>query len=139
VILKAGRAVWLDRFAAREIAGGVVDCNLIHGADLAVGTPVATLRLRDAEGALLGTWELLAGLDTAEWAAARADVAGRPGFRAPDPWLSQIAPGGTFFAQRFRARFHLGEPEAVAQVVVRRDPELPADVELVIYRVELRQ
>jgi hypothetical protein len=139
VILTGERAVWFHRFAAREIAGGIVDCNLIHGTDLPVGTRVASLRLRDADGALVGTWELLAGLDTAEWAAARPDVAGRRGFRAPDPWLAQIAPGGTFFAQRFRSRFELGEPVTAAQVAVRRDGELPADVELVIYRVELRE
>lgn len=139
VILKDGRALWHQGFPARQVSGGIVDCQLIHGAELAVGTPIASVRLRDAGGELLGTWELLAGLDTAEWAAARPDVAGRPGFRAPDPWLAQIAPGGAFFAERFRSRFHLQEPAAATQVAVRLDPELPADVELVVFRLELRE
>lgn len=139
VTLDSGRTLWLQRFPAREISGGVLDTHLIHGADLAPGSRVATVRLRGTEGELLGTWDLLAGLDTAEWAASRPDVAGKPGFRAPDPWLAQVIPGSDFFAQRFRARFHLDEPFAVSTIAIHRDPDLPPDTELVIYRVELRR
>ena len=137
--MSADRPVWSYCFPSREISGGVIDSHLIHGADLAAGPWVATVRLRDADRKLLGTWDLLAGLDTAEWAAARPDVADRRGFRAPDPWLSRIAPDGTFFAQRFRARFSTAQPLAAATIAIRRNPDLPPDVELALYRVELRR
>jgi hypothetical protein len=120
------------------VSGGTLDTNLIRGAGLALGTPVAVVRLHDAERRLVGSWEILAGIDTGEWAAARRDIADRPGFHAPPSWLSQVAPGGTFFARRFRTRFRASGAEA-ASVSIRRHPDLPAHVQLVVYRLELRR
>ncbi len=139
VSLTSERPMWVHRFAAREISGGAVDCHLVHGAGLAPGTPVASVRLRGEDRELLGSWEILAGFDTAEWAAARPDVAGVPGFRAPEPWLSQVAPGGAFFSQRFRARFRAAQPFTAVTLAVRRDPDLPPGVEVTFFRVELRR
>ena len=138
VVLSAENPSWSHRFEAREIAGGVLDTHLVHGAALEVGTPVATVRLHDGDQ-LVGGWEILAGFHTAEWAAARPDVAELAGFRAPEAWLSQIAPGGRFFSQRYRARFHAEQRTAAASVSVRRNPDLPAEVKLTLFRLELRR
>ena len=138
VTLDADQPDTRHRFPATTISGGVIDTHLIHGENLPFATPVAEVRLR-REGEILGRFELLAGLDTADWAAARPDIAARPGFRAPDAWLSRLAPAGTFFAERFRSRFRLPEATAATSLVVRRHKELPADVEIVIYRLELRR
>lgn len=122
-----------------QLRGGVLDSHLIYGAGLAWGTPVATVTVRDADQRVIDRWEVLAGIDTAEWAAARRDVADREDFRAPSPFLSHVAPGGEFFAQRFRTRFSLKEPQTVASISIRRHPELPPKTEFVIYRLELRR
>jgi hypothetical protein len=137
--LDAERRPLFLRFPPQVVAGGTLDTHLVHGVGLALGTPVATVRLRDVEGRILAQWELLAGLHTAEWAAARRDVADRPGFSSPRPHLSQVAQDGTFFAQRFRTRFTLDTPAEAASIAVRRHEGLPADVELVVYHLELRR
>lgn len=139
VLLGADRPVWSHRFESHAISGGVIDSHLVHGSELETGTRVATVRLRDADKKLLGTWEILAGLDTAEWAAARPDISDRPGFRAPPAWLSQVAPTGDFFSRRYRARFRADGRLAAATITVRRDRDLPPDVDLTLFRVELRR
>ncbi len=139
VVLRSEQPIWVHRFDSQPISGGTIDCHLIRGAALPAGTPVAAVKVRGSDGKLLGSWQLLAGFDTAEWAAARPDVAGQRGFLAPPAWLSQISPDGTFFAQRFRARFHAAPPLEAAVIAVRRSSELPADVELALYRLELRR
>lgn len=137
--LTADRPVWTHRFPPSTVTGGILDSHLVHGAGLELGTWVATVRLRGTDQELLGSWQILAGFDTAEWAAARQDVAGRPGFRAPEPWLSQVTAGRTFFSQRFRARFYGEEGLDAETVIVRRNPNLPPDVVLTLYRLELRR
>lgn len=139
IALTADRPVWTHRFTPSAVTSGVIDSHLAHGAGLEMGTWVATVRLRGASRELLGSWRILAGFDTAEWAAARPDVAGRPGFRAPQPWLSQVTAKRTFFSQRFRARFRAEEAVNVDTVIVRRNPNLPPDVVLTLYRLELRR
>ena len=63
---------------------------------------------------------------------------------------SLVAPSGTFFAQRFRSRFHLAawdqaepakaiEPTKASRIVIRRGADLPAATAVAIYRLELRQ
>jgi len=134
---------------SREVPPGpvsevVIDTNLIRGVGLRPGRPVAVVRLRDPEGRILGSWRLRAGVDTAEWAAARPDVAARPGFAAPPHWVSQVATGGTFFARRFRSRFAVEAPAdaskvSASKVTVHLAPHLPPEVRVMIYRVELRR
>lgn len=140
---------WRGQFPEQAVSELVLDTNLVHGVRLESGSPVAIVRLHGAEGTL-ASWELRAGDDTAEWAAARADVAAQPGFTAPPPWLSRLAPDGSFFARRFRTRLTVGAPaggppaagEATAgatDVTVHVAGELPPEVRLVIYRLELRR
>lgn len=139
VVLTADRPVWTEHFPPHQIAGGVMDSHLAHGAGLELGTWVATVRLRGPNRELVGSWDILAGFDTAEWAAGRPDVARLPGFQAPEPWLSLITQQRSFFSQRFRARFQAAETMTAATVIVRRNANLPEEVELTLYGLELRR
>lgn len=116
----------------------VVDSQLFHGADLPAGQEVATLRLLAADGAELLLLPLRAGDDTADWAAARSDLERLPDFRAPSPWLSQVAPDGTFFSGRFRRRFDLPAPVAAAAIELVRATGLPAPTQIALHELELR-
>ncbi len=139
VTLQAQQTRWIRSFDEQPVAAVVLDTNLVRGVELAPETPVAEVRLVDASRTLLESWTLRAGTETAEWAAARPDIAARPGFAAPRPWLSRLAPDGTFFARLFRARFQVSPPRPAVSLVIQRSPELPAEVELVVYRVEIRR
>lgn len=139
VTLSEARPVTRHPLAAEPVSRVVVDTHLVHGADLPLGTGVAWVLLRDGDGEELHRWPLRVGRDTAEWAAGRADVAARPGFVAPPPWITTIAPGGQFVGHRFRRRLELATPVEAAEVVIERDSDLPAPVALVVYRLELRR
>ncbi|MEE8523773.1 MAG: hypothetical protein V3T72_07555 [Thermoanaerobaculia bacterium] len=139
VTLSSETSSWERAVSGQPISNLALDTHLIFGAELARGTAVATVELFDADGLISQSWTLRAGSDTAEWAAARPDVAALPGFTAPPPWISRLAPDGTFFARRFRAHFAVADPRRPGSLMIRRDPALPPDVRLVIYRVELRR
>lgn len=147
VAVDSYRAVALDgsnryqrvKFPAQPVSALVLDTNLVHGAGLAPGTTVAILELRDERDAVLDTWRLHAGEDTAEWAASRPDVAAQPGFRAPPSWISRLAPDGTFFARRFRARLEAESGAPAASVMIQIAGHLSPELRLVIYRLELRR
>ena len=116
----------------------VVDSQLFHGADLEPGQEVARLRFLGAGDSELLVLPLLAGDDTADWSAARTDVARRPDFRAPSPWLSQVAPDGTFFSGRYRRRFDLPRTIDALAVEVTRAGGLPAATQVALRELELR-
>jgi len=122
-------------FPFREV---IVDSQLFHGAEIAAGQEVAELRFLAAGGGELLVLPLRAGDDTADWAAARADVERRPDFRAPSPWLSQVAPAGTFFSGRYRRSFTLEAPIDAVAVELRRAAGLPGPTQVAIYELELR-
>ena len=125
-------------FDEQRVATVILDTNLVQGLSLPEGTPVAMVHLRDREGQRIRSWPLRAGIHTGEWAAARPDVAQHPNFSAPRPWLSQLAPDGTFFARRYRARFHVPEPAMASQLSVAIRSDLPAGTQVVVYRLEVR-
>jgi len=139
VMISQDRAEWSRELTAELDLGEVtIDSNLTRSSSLAPGTVVATVELFGADGRVSAAWALRAGEETAEWAAGRADIVFRPGFEAPPPWLSFVAPDGRFFGHRYRARWAAPEPFAVAGLRIRRHPDLPAEVGISIYRVELR-
>lgn len=140
VTVDGGMPRWLRPVEPpRPLATVVVDTSLAAGATLAPGTPIARVMLRDAERRSFETWHLVAGRDTAEWAAARPDVDALPDFEAPPPWISTVAPDGSFFARRYRTRLHVPAAAGTASFVdVVRDPDLPPEVALTIFRLELR-
>lgn len=139
VVLDDRRELLRQQFDEQPVRAVVVDSNMVHGLSLDAGTVVADVVLRDSNNQQVYSWPLKVGVHTAEWAVARPDIAGRPDLQVPPPWVSQIAADGTFFARRFRGRFQLAEPPRAAHLHIRRRADLPTDVQLVIYRLELRR
>jgi hypothetical protein len=137
VVLHAEEPRMIDEVDAAMVSEVVLDTNLVQGTELALGTPVAVVRLWHAEEGVLISWPLRAGRHTAEWASARPDVAQRME-AVPNPWLSQVAPSGDFFAERYRARWRLPEPVTADQITVSLDKDLPPGVRLAIYHLEVR-
>ncbi len=119
-----------------RVAEAVVDSYLADSAALEPGTPVADLVLVAADGDRR-TWTLEAGIDTGEWAARRRDVASLPGFRAPPPWLSWVAPSGDLFAQRYRGRSAFAPPVAAERVELTLRPGL-GGASMAVFHLELR-
>lgn len=133
------RPRWSRAFEVVDTGSLVIDSHLIHGVELPAGTPVARIELRAPGGQVVETRFLRAGEDTAEWAAARPDLAALPGLTTPPAWLSQVALDRTFFAQRYRASWHLAARSDVERVTLWRHTELPEEVVLMVYRMELRR
>jgi len=139
VALESSKPPWSAELDGGSVGRISIDCNLVNGVGLAIGTPVLAVQLLDAAGKALERWTLSSGVDTAEWAAARTDVAALPGFQAPKAWLGYVAPGGGFFGLRYRSRLTTSEPHQGARLVIRRASGLGPEVTPVIYRVELRR
>ena len=116
----------------------VIDSYLENSASLPTGTPVGRVTLTDSEGER-HSWLLRAGLDTGEWAARRPDVAGLPGFQAPAPWLSWVTASDDVFAQRYRASWPLNDTVEIVRLEVQRIEDLPAEVALAVFHLELRR
>jgi hypothetical protein len=140
LVLGEGRPAWAAALGERGERGRVrtivLDSALANAAGVPHGTPVATLRLRSPERADR-QWTLRMGEETGEWAADRPDLRSqRP--PAPEPWLSWVAEGGSFFGHRYRALRRLAEPVAARRVELRLRPDLPPEVELSVFHLELR-
>jgi hypothetical protein len=150
VVLDSGRLEWSAPLAAPGAGGAdgdggatvVVDSSLANSVGLEAGTPVATVRLR-REGAPDRTWVLRAGVETGEWAADRPDLRAA-GEAAPEAWQSWVAEEGGFFGQRYRAahRFDTetgsGPGSEMGEVVVELRDDLPEEVSLTLFHVEVR-
>lgn len=131
----------------RVVREVVVDSFLANAADLAPGTPVATLHLA-VDGAPDRAWTLRAGEDTGEWAASRSDLAPAR-LTTPAPWASWVAPDAAtgdpsgprgFFGQLYRSRTPVevdGDGARVTGVRLTRRPDLPIDTTLAVRRLEL--
>ena len=120
----------------------VVDSYLTHGVELACGQELAAIELADAPPAESGRrasakapWHaaLVAGRDSAEWAAGRPDVAARLACPAPLPWISWIPGAGRFLGQTTRARFALPLARHARRLTLERNPALPAETTLAIF------
>ncbi len=116
----------------------VIDTYLENAATLLVATPVARVTMigSDAEQR---SWILRAGIETGEWAARREDVATLEGFQAPRHWLAWVAPGGDLMAQRYRALWELDRTIAIRRLEIERIDELPSDVRIAVFHLELRR
>ncbi len=150
------------RFAV-ELSGDpvrslVLDSYLTHGVELACGQELAGIELagvevagiepagtepdpatdataarRPASARRRGT--LVAGRDSAEWAAGRPDVEAQLACPAPTPWISWMPASGRFLGQTTRARIALEAPFAARSLVLERNPALPAETALAIFFV----
>lgn len=115
----------------RRVARVVLDSTLVRAAGLAAGTPVATVVVAGADGEE-NELPLRVGTETGEWAARRPGMSAA----APEPTLAWID-AGRFFGQRYRARWDVPSPRTIVRIEVRRRPDLPAEVELHLFRLEL--
>jgi hypothetical protein len=133
--LSAGSPVWEARLPAAARGVALVS-SLENGAEVAAGTPVATVAL---DGGAPVT--LAAGAGTAEWAARRADVArelAARGERPPRPWVSWVA--GDFFGQRYRRVFALpaaARPARPIRLRIELARGLPPDATLAVHHLEV--
>jgi hypothetical protein len=132
----AHTAVDLD--APWETRSVVIDSYLDNSPYLPTGTPVGRITLVADNGAQ-HSWLLRAGLETGEWAARRGDVAALPEFSAPSHWMALVPAGGEFFAQRYRSTWTLDSPSTVARLELERLDDLPPEVTLAIFHLELRR
>jgi hypothetical protein len=136
VLLDPAHPAWSAVWAApRRVDGVVVETSLSGGADLADGTPVATVRLQD--GGRSALWVLRAGAATGEWAARRPDVERTARLHSPPAWISWVA--GDFFGQRYRGVWTLLEPGRFSRLRIERAPGLPPDVGLTVHQMEVRR
>lgn len=118
----------------------VLHSHLAHAAGLPAGTPVATVRLLDHRGHRVH-WDLTVGEDTAEWATDREGVEAP----SPPPWLSHAVSddgGNPFFGHRYRSVLSLGahpaDPSQPVRLEIERRGDLPPQVELALFHVEVR-
>jgi hypothetical protein len=113
----------------------VLDSSLSHAESLTTGTPVVEIRLTTDRGVV--TLPLRAGLDSAEWAARRPDVAAITGFTAPEPYLHWVDSGRGFFGQRYRARLALDRETTIEGIEIRLAPGIPPDLAATLFHLEL--
>ncbi len=141
VTFDIGGDKWQQSLPSETVTRVVLDSHLAGGVPIGSGTEAAIVELQAEDGSVLAKWPLRIGYETGEWAVSRPDLAGRGGFSAPDPWISWVAPGGGFFAHRFRSRWTLPASEGPSphRILVRRGEDLPAETRLSIYRLELRR
>lgn len=144
--LRADRGSWRQGLAAAAAPHHVtIDSSAIASLGLEAGRPIADVLLTGDANQTLASVPLVIGRDTAEWAAERPDVADRLG-QAPQRSLAFVAPAGGFFGRRFRARLEIpgaaedpgrGALAGATRLVVRRRDDLPQNVRLMLYRVEV--
>jgi|GEM_PF-631112 len=137
----------LEASAGATVGNVVIDSALGNAADLAPGTPVATLALRGVD-LPERTWTLRVGTETGEWAADRSVRAGAAGPPVPTPWRSWMPEEGRFFGHTYRAVLDVGRPAGAAdddggplradRIELRLRPDLPAGVVLTVFRLEIR-
>ena len=129
----------------------VVDSYLTHGVELACGQELAAIELADAPPAGTGRREsakapwhaaLVAGRDSAEWAAGRPDVAiaalqeavaRTETLPSPNPYVGATLAAGRFLGQTTRARFALPLARHARRLTLERNPALPAETTLAIF------
>lgn len=138
-VLLTKRQPALERTATVERAIALrVDSWLNQAVDLPCGTPVATLTGWSGGREVVRS-ELLVGRDTAEWAAERSDVASRLACRPPRPNLWWMPASGRYFGVTYSTRRSLPRPMRIDQVRVERRPDLPADVQLAIFALQVER
>lgn len=138
-VLLTRRQAALERTATVERAVALrVDSWLNQAVDLPCGTPVATVTGWSA-GREVVRAELLVGRDTAEWAAERPDVAARLACRPPQPHLWWMPASGRYFGVTYSTHRRLPRPMRIDQVRVARRPDLPADVALAIFAIQVER
>ena len=136
VVLTEERPRWQAEISTRSVRQLVLVSNLAFSADLPPGRSVALLRLHHPDGST-SVEHLRAGTDTAEWAVRRPDLAARTQLVAPPAWRVAAATDGPYFAQQYRSSHRFESEKPVVAIDVFRRRNLPADVSLTLFRVEV--
>lgn len=138
VVLGADSAAWRRRLESSSRVGSVaLDSTLSHAASLPPGTVVASLHLETSGGETV--LPVRTGIESGEWAARRADVAALPTVAAPAPFLGWVAAGGEFFGQRYRGRWELPARQTIEGLQIRLAPDLPPELTVTLFHLELRR
>lgn len=140
VVLTATGPLWGAPLAAPpgEI---VVELALAGSAQLPPGAAIGRIGL-DCEGGAAVERALRTGIEVADWAARRPDLAARLGPPPATAWISWLGPDPTFFAQRYRLLWSPPPCEGGAPPVAVRielEPDLPPELTLAIHRVGVRR
>lgn len=119
----------------RKIRQVTLDTYASNTTRLAHKSPVGRIVIEGDEG-IERVLLLTLGAETGEWAARR------PGHesasRAPRAWISWLTSDGSYFAQRYRARWTLDPPVVAHSLRIEREDSLPEDVELAVFQVGVR-
>lgn len=143
VVLTPESPVFEAALGGTPIRALIVDSYLTHGDDLACGRRLAEVEIATSPPGSGGEtpadepWSasLVVGRDSAEWAAARPDVAARLACPAPPAWISWIPGAGRFLGQTTRARLVLPRPLPGQGLRIERSAELPAATTLALFFV----
>ncbi len=109
----------------------VLDSALANAVGLKKGMAVAEILIEGDDGEV-AVYTLENGRDTGEWAHREA-VEASPGA----PWIYWNPEGVSFLGRRFRLRRDI-EERPIRKVRIRRHPNLPPEVELSIFHLEIR-
>ena len=131
VVLNEGARFWGTDWGDASVCSLALESALADAATLPEGREVGWLGLLGHDGNERRL-PLVVGVSTGEWAARKV-----PGAPAPPAWLHWVATD-SLFGQRYRARWRV-EPGAFAvrRVRVVRSPDLPAEVELIVWRLQV--
>ena len=123
-VLTADQPRWAAQTAGCETL--VLDTAVAHGGGVAPGQTVARIGAELTEDFL----DLRHGDHTGEWSARESGAAAGRG-----PWLHWVATGagGPFFGTRYRAEVDLAPLCGLGNLVIVRDPDLPAEVEVILF------
>lgn len=135
VVLSAARPLVDLEIRESAIRGLALDSYLTNSSGLPCGAPLATVAL-SGDGVLFER-TLRIGEDSAEWAAGRPDVS--LACAAPPTWIHWVPRDGRFFGRTTRTAISFESGLAAKAVRIARDPSLPSDVTLAIFRVGLER
>ena len=119
VVLTAAAPRFEAALGGEPIGGWVLDSYLVQSTSLTCGRALVQIRI---DGAPAGVLQV--GRDSAEWAAARSDVAAALACPSPPAWSSWFPASGRFLGHHYRSRGRLTEPTAARRIVLERDPTL---------------
>ena len=137
VALTDAGPTWAHALSAPRTARTIVlDTNFANSTSAVPGAVLARIRIRSADGDQFKAIRI--GEESGEWAVLRDDVAAIPGVAAPPGHLSWVDPSGTFFGQRYRMIWTLGEPTEIEEVELILEPGTPRGLVLTVFHLELR-
>lgn len=130
VVLTTDARFWGADWEPSTVCRLAVESAVANGSGLPSGEEVGWVGLLLHDGPER-RFPLRVGVSTGEWAARRD-----PASEAPAPWIHWVA-DGDFFGQRYRAAWDVApEASGVRRVRVVRRPDLPPEVELMVWTLQ---